>query len=181
MEPLNNNKKKKVLFVVAHKDFRDEEYFITREVLEKGGVSVKTASSDNSPAIGVKGGEVEIDIVFSAADPEDYDAIVIAGGRGIRDYFNDPVLKSLVIGFNNKGKTIAAICAAPVVLAMAGILRGKEASAWHTEEDMEYADLLKREGADFAKKDIVVDGNIITARDPESAAEFGKVIVSAIS
>lgn len=181
MEPLNKNKKNKVLFVVAHKDFRDEEYFITLEVLEKGGVSVETASSDNSPAIGVKGGEAKVDITLSVANPENYDAIVIVGGRGIRDYFNDPDLKELITGFNNKGKKIAAICAAPVVLAKAGVLKGKEASVWHTEDDMEYADILKEEGADFIEKDIVVDGNVITARDPESAAEFGKIIVSAIN
>lgn len=181
MEPLKKDKKKIVLFIIAHKDFRDEEYFITREVLEREGISVETASSDTSSAVGVKGGEVNVDILFSSADPSQYDAITIVGGRGIRDYFDDASLHGLIKDFYNGDKVVTAICAAPVVLARAGVLKGKKATAWHTTSDMECPNILKEEGAIFVEDDIVADGNVITARDPESAAGFGRAIILAIS
>jgi protease I len=179
MELLNENKKN-VLFIIAHSDFRDEEYFISRDTLERSGINVVTASSSLSPAIGVKGGEAKIDILLSDVELDDYDAIAIAGGRGIRLYFEQNDLHDLIRNFNNKGKVVAAICAAPVILAKAGVLSGKKATAWHTSDNMEYPEDIKMFGGVFVDDDIVIDGKIVTAKNPESSKKFGEAIASLI-
>jgi protease I len=180
MDLLNKNKKRKVLFVIAHEDFRDEEYFIAREALEELGVDVVTASSDLSPATGVKGGEAKIDVLLSDVVLDDYDAIAIAGGRGARLYFEMTDLHDLIRNFNKEGKVVAAICAAPVILAKAGVLSGKKATAWHTSENMEYPEEIKMFGALFVDEDVVIDGKVVTANNPESSRKFGETIASLI-
>jgi len=179
MDLLNKNNKC-VLFIVSHEDFRDEEYFITREMIENSGINIVTASSDKSPAKGTKGGEIAVDKLFSEISPDDYDGVVVVGGRGIRAYFKNTELQELLKGFFNAGRVIGAICAAPVLLAEAGLLRGKKCTAWHTEEDMEYPNVLIGSGAVFVDTDIVVDGRIVTAKSPEYAKKFGEAVASLI-
>ena len=69
---------------------------------------------------------------------------------------------------NEKGKLIAAICAAPTVLAHAGILKGKKATVYPGMEDQ-----IRDAGAEFLDDLVVVDGNIVTSRGPSTAMLFG--------
>lgn len=170
-----------MLFVISHEDFRDEEYFITRDMLESLGINIVTASSDKSPAKGIKGGEAIVDKLFSDVSPEDYSGVVVAGGRGIRAYFKNAELHDLLRSFFNAGKVVGAICAAPALLAEAGLLSGKKSTAWHTDEDMEYPNILTGSGAVFVDTDIVVDGRIVTAKSPEYSRKFGEAIASLIA
>ena len=74
----------KILFVIAKNGFRDVEYFTPKEILEKAGHSVKTASNGKTGEIanGADEGKVKIDIDISDADADDFDAVVFVGGPG---------------------------------------------------------------------------------------------------
>lgn len=169
--------KKKILFVIAFKDFRDEEFFEPKEILEKAGFEIKVASTDKGVAMGVNGGEAQVDFLDNEVVVDDYEAVIFVGGQGaIRNIENSRFHKIAREAFE-KNKIVAAICIAPLILARAGVLENKKATVWTSALDRKPIQALKDGGATYENKPVVVDGNIITANGPQSAKEFGKTIL----
>lgn len=166
---------KKVVMVIAHEGFRDEEFLQPKEILEKGGIEVKVASSSMADAEGMLGARVKPDILISDININEFDGIIFVGGRGASEYWDDSIAQKLAKDADSSGKIVAAICIAPVTLANAGILEGKKATVWATE-----AQQLRNKGAQYTGKKIEKDGNIITANGPIAADEFGQAILEAL-
>lgn len=162
----------KVLFIIAPKDFRDEELFETKKILEAAGWKTEIASIQKGKAQGMLGGEVEIDKELPETVVADYQAVVFVGGRGATCFFEDPIALDLAREAHSQGKVVAAICIAPSILANAGVLNGKRATAYPSEEEN-----LKEQGAIFVEKPVVADGKIVTGRGPEAASKFAWKIV----
>lgn len=170
-----DSKNKKVLMVVAPVDFRDQEYLDPRNVLEKAGIDVKVASIQRGVAKGADGTDANIDLTIGEANVEDFDAVLFVGGPGMAQITDDESLQVLAYKFFSADKLTTAICVAPSILAKAGILKDKKATAWSgSEED------LGKGGAIFKNEAVVQDGKIITANGPEAAKEFGEKIVEAL-
>lgn len=167
---------KRILMLIAQYDFRDEEYEIPKEVFEQAGFDVKTASEQRGEARGKLNIIVEADFAFCEININDYDVFVFVGGTGIAHYFHNEKLLTLARGGFEVGKIIAAICYAPTILANAGILQGKRATA----HDDQRATLIQK-GAQFTGISVEVDGNIITANGPKAAHEFAEKIVEMLS
>lgn len=161
-----------VLLVIAQNGFRDEEYFKPKEVLEKAGYKVVTASQQKGIARGKLGSTTQAEIGLSDVNVDDYAAVVFVGGPGAADYFVDKRALNLAKEAYQKGKVVGAICIAPGILARADILKGKKATVYPSEEDT-----LKNKGAILVNKPVVSDGNIVTANGPDAAESFGKEIV----
>ncbi|MFN3910289.1 MAG: DJ-1/PfpI family protein, partial [Candidatus Anstonellaceae archaeon] len=70
---------KKVLFIIAPKDFRDEELFVPKQYLEEKGVFVQVASTEHGVAKGKLGGEIKIDLSLEQVNTKDFDAIIFVG------------------------------------------------------------------------------------------------------
>jgi protease I len=166
---------KKVLFVIASENFRDEEYENPKVVLESRGIEVKTASSQLGERKGTLGKVVAVDLTLNQVDMKEYDGIVFVGGAGAVEYFNDEIALKLVREFYRANKVIGAICIAPSILANAGILQGKNATAFPSEENN-----LRKRGVNYTGESTTVDGKIITARGPEAAEEFGEKIAEVL-
>lgn len=167
---------KKILMVVTPKDFRDEEYLEPRKILEDAGAQIKVASIQGGTAVGVNGTRVNIDVLTGEADPKDYEAVLFVGGPGMAEISNDDTLKSLAWNFYNEQKLTTAICAAPAVLAKAGILKGKKATSWSgVEKD------VRQGGAIFTGAPVTVDGRIVTADGPASARAFGEKVAEVLN
>jgi len=165
---------KSILMVIAPKDFRDEELFEPKKIFEEKGAKVSLASTVLNEVKGMLGGTAKPQLRISEAKAEDYDAIVIVGGIGSKEYlWGDKELSNLVKQAYREGKLVAAICLSPVVLARAGILKGKQATVFPAPEAVEE---LKRNGADYVNQKVVVSGKIITARDTKSARDFALAI-----
>ncbi|MFA5372826.1 MAG: DJ-1/PfpI family protein [Candidatus Omnitrophota bacterium] len=160
-------KMKNVLMVIAEDHFRDEEYFQPKNALEIKGINVLTASASLNTATGSLGGKVAPDLLISAADMKDYDALVLIGGGGAEQYYDDPVVHNLIRQAENRQKIIAAICIAPVILARAGALKGKKATVWHSE-----AGEINNAGGKYTGSKVEKDGNIITANGPDAVLGF---------
>ena len=161
---------KSILMVIAPKDFRDEELFEPKEIFEEKGAKITVASTSTDTAKGMLSGTVKPDLKISDVNVEEYDVIVIVGGVGSEEYlWGDEELRILVKEAYNKDKIVSAICLSPVVLARAGILEGKQATVF---PDREAIDELKRNGANYLDRSVVVSDGVITGRDPESAEEF---------
>jgi len=166
---------KKILLFIAQHNFRDEEYFHPKEVFVREGAEVKTMSFQPGKCFGSEGGQAEADYGLEDKMEERlFDALVFVGGSGMADYLNDPRLTGLARDFYYAGhnKVLAAICISPAILANAGLLNGKKATSWSGVRE-----ILEKKGAFFQEKDVVVDGNIITANGPLAASHFGEEII----
>lgn len=163
---------KKILMIIASRNFRDEEYFVPKEIFEKNGFIVTTASSTTNPSRGVLGGWTKQDLLITEAREKDYAAIVFVGGSGAKEYFQSKQAHKLAREFFEAGKPVAAICVAPSILANAGILNGKHSVCYHTERDN-----LAKKGAILSDSAVAVDGNIVTAAGPAAAAAFASEIL----
>ena len=173
-------KEKKAAMIIAFRDFRDEEYFIPKQVLKSGGSKIITVSSELGKAIGTYGGEVNIDIILDKLKVDDFDIIIFVGGSGALKYTEDETCWKIAQESVQKDKVLGAICVGPVILARAGVLSGKKATVWSSPLDKSAVKILKEEGAIFEDNQIVQDGNIITANGPQAARKFGETILKAL-
>lgn len=171
---------KKAVMIIAFRDFRDPEYFIPKEILEKNGVEVKTASNKIGIAIGAEGGETNVDLLVSEINVSDFNAVIFVGGPGCLENLDNEDSYRVAKEALSQNKVLASICISPVILAKAGVLKGKKATVW-TDWTKSQAKILKENGAIYEGKSVVVDGKIITANGPQAAESFGKEILIALT
>jgi protease I len=159
----------KVLLAVAPERFRDEELFVTQEELKRDGHATSVASTRRGTCQGSRGGTVTATVALSQADVRDYDAIVFVGGGGSRVLFTDADALRLAREAHGQGKVVAAICLAPVVLANAGVLEGRNATVAGTQ-----AGTIEAKGAHYTGPGVTVDGNVVTGNAPKASRLFGQ-------
>lgn len=114
----------------------------------------------------------EEELPIAQAKADDFDAVVIPGGYApdiLRRYTQ---VNNFVREMDKKGKVVAAICHAGWVLISAGILKGKKVTGFFAIKD----DLVNA-GAEFTDKEVVVDGNLITSRNPYDLPAFCTEII----
>jgi protease I len=163
---------KKILMIVAPENYRDEELNHPREVFLQKGYDITIVSKDTQTARGSQGDTTPVDIDLPQVKVDDYDAIVFVGGPGAESFFSDTKAHSIAQEATSAGKVLAAICIAPSILANAGVLNGKNATAFPSEENN-----LKEKGVNYTGEALTVDGKIVTASGPQAAKDFGNKIV----
>ena len=170
---------KKVLIVVPHTQFRDEEFFEPAKILAGEGANVVVASTTARTCYGIKGGTVQAELAIADARAEDYAALVICGGSSVPEFFwNDKKLQELAAAMSAAGKIVAAICLSTVVLAKAKLLADLEATVYFLPEAIEE---LKAAGAKYVKETLLIHNNIILAEGPHDSQRFGQAIRTALS
>lgn len=165
-----------MLIIIASKDFEDTEFLHTKEELEKANINITIASKKKRSAVGTYGTNVEVDLELDDVNINDYDAIIFIGGIGACKYYRNKKALSLVVKSYNNGKKTCAICVAPLILANAGVLKGKHATVYK-----DLAKMLEEHGAIYTGKPVEVDGNIITANGPNAARLFGQTIAKELN
>lgn len=173
-------KNKKIAIIAAFKNFRDEEYFVVKEILESAGAEIKTASNKKGVAFGADGGEAMVDFLISEVNPLDFDAIVFIGGPGALENLDNEDSYRLARETILQNKVLGAICVSPVILAKAGVLKNKKATVWSNPLDKKPIRILKKEGAVFQDKPVASDGKIITANGPAASRDFANALIVAI-
>ncbi len=171
---------KKILMIVAFKNFRDEEYFVPKEVFEKEGFGVETASTKKGTALGLFGGEVEVDLLPEEIKVGDFDAIVFVGGPGTLEYLSSEAFYRIIREAVHNEKVLGAICVAPILLANAGALEGKKATVWSSQMDKKAISIIEKKGAIYEERAVVSDGLIITANGPQAAEDFAKEVIKRV-
>jgi protease I len=169
--------KGRVLMVIAPENFRDEEYARPREILESAGYAVVVASRSRETARGMLGMRVQPDLLLSEARAADYDAVVFVGGSGAQTYWDDPEAHRLAQEAADGGKVVAAICIAPVILARAGVLEGKQATVF---DPPSLCAELTAHGATCTGASVQRDGRTVTASGPQAAEDFARSILAAL-
>jgi protease I len=169
----------KILLISTH-GFEQSELEFPRDQLRAKGATLHVATPDGSAIKGWEGSdwgrEAEADARIADVSVEDYDALVIPGGQINPDLLRvDEDVLELVKAFHDQGKTIAAVCHAPWVLVEAGILKGREATSYHSIK----TDVINA-GAHWKDVPVVVDQAIITSRQPQDLEAFVAKIVEEI-
>lgn len=172
---------KRVLFLIAPENFRDEEYAQPRAALYAAGAEISTASRSTGYCHGMLGSAVHADTTLADAVDQAWDLVVFVGGNGADTYFDDNQAHRLATNQIQAGKPVAAICIAPSTLAHAGALEGLHATAWPDQE----ADLVDHgalwEGTPVAVDTAPTGSVVITANGPKAAFAFGQELVSVLS
>ena len=177
--PLMKLDGKTVLMVIPHTQFRDEELFEPKKILEDEGAKVIVASTTARICRGMKGGTCQADIAIADAKAEDYAAVVLCGGSSVPEFlWNDKKLHELVTAMSAAGKIVAAICLSTVVLAKAKLLAGREATVYFLPQAIEE---LNEAGAKYVKETLLIDNNIILAEGPPDSQRFGQAIRTALA
>jgi len=170
---------KRVGFIIAFRGFKDEEYLKPKSILESGGVEIETFSNKKGVAIGAEGEGVMVKGLDNL-DVSDFHAIVFVGGPGALDNLDNEKSYTIAKETLAQNKILAAICISPIILAKAGILENKRATVWTSSLNKKPRQILKGNDAIFIDKDVVVDGNIITANGPSAAKNFGQKILDSL-
>ncbi len=170
---------KTVLFVISQENFRDEELAHPREEVTAAGARTAVAAREKAPARGMLGAVADPDLRIRDAKAADYDAVVAVGGRGTPEHlWNDEDLHRLLREAKTAGKVVGGICLSGATLAIAGVLKGVEATCYATEASRKE---MRNGGAIFVERPVVVSGRIVTANGPGAARDFGKALVAALS
>lgn len=141
------------------------------DVLRRAGWDVTAAALKRTEVVGAHGIRLLADALWKDINTADYGIIVLPGGMGgVEAMLACPTLLDTLKAFVDKGKPLAAICAAPLVLHAAGLLKGKKVTA--------YPSLLERlVQASRSNERVVADGLIVTSRGPGTALEFALALV----
>jgi len=147
------------------------------DLLRRAKINVVTASLDNQPVRASRGTVLVADTSLDDALQKQFDMIVLPGGLPGADNLNeDPRILDLLKQMGAEGKYTAAICAAPKVLASAGLLGGKRATSYPgTLEKLNLPD------TDLENKPVVIDGKVITSRGPGTAMDFALSLIEELA
>ena len=156
---------KKVCVFLAD-GFEEIEALSVVDVLRRASLKCDLCSIKDEFVRGTHNIIIQSDCIIDNIDQDEYDAIVLPGGLPGADNLLDKRVKDIAIKFNDEGKIVAAICAAPQTLEQFGILDDKKCTS--------YPGFIKgREKVNYLEDQIVVvDKNIITSRGPATALEF---------
>ncbi len=170
---------KTVLFVISQENFRDEELVHPRDEVAAAGAGTVVAAREKAPARGMLGHVETPDLRVGDARAADYDAVVAVGGRGTPEHlWNDEALHRLLREARDAGKVIGGICLSGATLAIAGVLRGVQATCYVTDASRRE---MQKGGAILVEKPVVVSGKVVTADGPGAARDFGKALVAALA
>lgn len=147
------------------------------DLLVRAGIDVVTAGLDDQPVKASRGMTLIPDTSLDKALQQDYDMVVLPGGLPGADHLdNDSRIHQLISSMAENGRYVAAICAAPKVLARSGLLNGKRATAYPgTLEKMALST------TEIVSDAVVSDAQIITSRGPGTAMDFALLLVEKLA
>lgn len=151
------------------------EFVTIIDLLRRSSIDAVSVSITGKTQVrGAHGISIVTDTTFEEADYDKCDMIVLPGGMpGTLNMAAHEGLTDKIKSFDKAGKQIAAICAAPMVLAGCGILSGKKAVIYPGMEE-------HLGDAEVSSQRVQTDGNIITSQGPGTAMEFALEIIKTI-
>ncbi len=156
--------------VILAAGFEEIEAATIIDVLRRADVDVLVAGLESGPVRGAHAITIVPDQPLDHLSPDDFDAIVLPGGMpGAQRLLDSSRVLALVKSFAAKGKIVAAICAAPIVLEAAGVIAGRRATSFPGFE---------LPSAVYVEERVVEDGTLVTSRGAGTAMEFALALVA---
>jgi protease I len=153
--------------IISADYFEDSELLVPYYRLKEAGVEVVVSSLSHGVIKGKHGYEVVVDKTLDEADPDDYAILILPGGKAPALVRKEPKALEIARSFFTHSKPVAAICHGPQILISAGLLHGRHATCYKS-----VADELKEAGALYEDREVVVDGNLVTSRQPADLPAF---------
>ena len=168
------------VLIVATDGFEESELFGPREILERRGAEVVLASPRAAPiqatVLDDPGKTIRPDMTIDEVRADDFDALILPGGvRNPDQLRSNQAAIRLIRDFVGQGKPVAAICHGPWLLVEADVLRGRTATGWRSIRTD-----LRNAGANVVDQAAVVDGNIVTSREPADVEAFTQAVIGLI-
>ncbi len=167
------NHKNNILMLLAANKFDETEFLTVKKFIDKSHFNLFITSDANSLCTGNSGLKIKADVSFFNIHTGNFISLIIIGGQGIRNYWNNQLLHKIINNFHKEQKLIAAICSAPVLLARSGVLTGKKATCFPTDKNE-----LEKENVIYVNQPVVTDNNLITAQGPNAAPQFIETVLN---
>jgi protease I len=164
----------KALIISADR-YEDSELLVPYYRFLEEGIEVDIASMQKGPIKGKHGYEVEVTRTLAEVRPDAYGILVLPGGKAPEAVRRESKAVEIAREFFREGKPVAAICHGPQTLITAGLLKGRHATCYRT-----VAEELKAAGAIYEDKEVVVDGNLVTSRQPSDLPAFLREIMKLV-
>jgi len=171
----------KVAFLVAPEGIEQIELTGPWEAVQQAGATPVLLSTEDGTVQAFnhldKGDTFDVDVTVASADVADYAALVLPGGVANPDALRtDQDAVAFVRQFVQSGKPVAAICHAPWTLIEADVVRDRHVTSWPSLQTD-----LRNAGATWEDREVVVDDNLITSRNPEDIPAFTRELTAALS
>ena len=171
---LKGRAKMKRAVIITGPNFQDEEFTYPYYRLLEEGYVVDVATPDKTVVYGKYGVPAKPTIDTKDLKVSNYDLVILPGGFEAPDRLR---LRKEVLSFvkemYDNNKIVAAICHGPWICISAGIMKGKNATGY-----LSIADDIRNAGATYLEKDVVIDGNLITAPHYRNNGDFMKAIIN---
>jgi protease I len=167
----------KRIAILAENMYQEMELWVPYYRLREEGADVKIVGAGGAKGYTSKHGyPVSVDIQAEQVSAVEFDAVIVPGGYAPDMMRRHAAMVALVRDAARQGKIVAAICHAGWMLVSAGVLKGRKATSFFSIKD----DLVAA-GADWHDAEVVVDGNLITSRNPNDLPAFCRAIVQALT
>jgi protease I len=163
--------------ILAENQYEDHELWYPYYRLKEEGANVRIVGSGSSEVYKSKHGyEVKVDAKVDDVRGEQFDAVLVPGGWA-PDYLRRyPKVIQFVREANREGKLIGAVCHGSSLLISAGILEGRTMTCFRSIKD----DVINA-GANYVDREVVIDGNLITSREPIDLPAFCRALIGLLS
>jgi protein deglycase len=157
--------------------FEDLEAVTLSDLLRRAGIEVVVAGLQRGLIQGSRGIRIEADALIDDVLNREFDLIALPGGLpGAEHLRDDARVQMLLKQMAASGRYTAAICAAPMALARAGLLDGKQATAYPG-----VLDALKLASTRSLADAVVIDGKVVTSQGPGTAMDFALTLIELLS
>lgn len=153
--------------ILSADNFEDSELLVPLYRLQEAGYSVDVAARTRGSITGKHGYVVTAGKSFVEIDPAAYAVLVLPGGKAPAAIRDEPTVQAIVRAFFAAGKPVGAICHGPQTLISAGLLKGRRATCYGS-----VAAELQAAGALYEDREVVVDGMLVTSRQPGDLPAF---------
>jgi protease I len=168
----------KVALIIASVGYQQVEYSVPKHIIEAAGIGVETVSDKPGIATAKDTSTTTVDVTLNELDVTQYKAILFIGGPGALEHLDNEASYKIIQDAIKLRKIVGAICVSTRILAKADALDGKKATGWDGDDQLEK--IYVEHGATLLAKNVVIDGNIITADGPDAEQEFGQAILQVL-
>lgn len=157
--------------------FEQPEFTEPLQALKNAAVTVTVVGTKSKDLHGMQhaqpGDKFQADVTLDEVDAEDYDALVLPGGAINADHIRmNEEARNWVRDFLEAGKPVAAICHAPWLLVSADCVDGRKLTSYYTIQDD-----IRNAGGEWVDEEVVIDGTLITSRNPDDLPAFNKALI----
>lgn len=163
------------VLIISADNFEDTELLVPYYRMLEEGHEVDIASMKKGKITGKRGYEADANKTLKGVDPEDYGLLILPGGKAPGEVRKEQKALDIARDFFVRSKPVAAICHGPQILISAGLMKGRHATCYRS-----VAPEMKEAGARYEDREVIVDGNLISSRQPSDLPAFMREIVKMI-